>query len=415
MRSVGKPLAPNRMGPRQLKQSLDIRWKPEVSSPNHKILYLSRGGHVSGAQRQLLYLLEGLDRDRFTPLVLCDGGGPFLDRLKDMRIACEQWDCARWRKLKCLFSRYRDAAELTRRVKAEGVSLVHCSDFQFSEYMLRSARGAGVPSVLHVRAPVDRGTARKYRCAEATAIVAISHRVELRLAQQARISQDKIVLIHDAVDPDQFKPRAPGDNGGILRQQYDTGDTLLVGIVGRVEPAKEQLNFVRIAKEVLEETPRATFFIVGEIKDPSYHSEVAEYIRRNGLSERVHFTGRREDIAQIMAGLDVLVSLSGGSVLYEAMMCGVPVLNAWSRRPEESFCVRHLETGFLVSERSIEPVRKTLLEIIADASLRQRIGHNGYVWARQHLAHTTLVENTQNLYERVLAEWTRTRRLPRGE
>ncbi len=384
-----------------------------MSSPNHKILYLSRGGYISGAQRQLLYLLQGLDRNRFTPLVLCTEGGPFLEKLKDMRIACKPWDCARWRKLKSLFSRYRDAANLTKLARSEGVSLVHCSDFQFSEYMLRSARGAGLPSVLHVRAPIDRRTARKYRCDEATVVVAISHRVELRLAQQARIPQDKIVLIHDAVDPDQFKPRASCDNGGVLRQQYHTGDTLLVGIVGRVEPAKEQLNFVRIAREVLRETSKATFFLVGEIKNPSYHSQIVEYIRRNGLSERVHFTGRREDMPQVMAGLDVLVSLSGGSVLYEAMMCEVPVVNAWSRRPEESYCIRHNETGFLVSERSIESVRKVLLEVITDASLRKRIGHDAGVWARKHLAHSTLVESTQDLYDRLLSEGVRNQPLQR--
>lgn len=348
-------------------------------------------------------------------MVLCTEGGPFLETLRNMRVSCRRWDCAHWRKLKSLFSRYRDAANLKTLVKTEGVSLVHCSDFQFSEYLLRSARGAGLPSVLHVRAPIDRRTARKYRCAEATAVVAISHRVEMRLAQQTCIPREKIVLIHDAVDPDLFKPRAPGDNGGILRQQYNTNGTPLVGLVGRVEPAKEQLNFVRIAKEVLEKTPRATFFIVGEIKDASYHAQIVKYIRQSGLSERVHFTGRREDIAQVMAGLDVLVSLSGGSVLYEAMMCGLPVVNAWSRRPEESHCIRHHETGFLVSERSIETVCKVLLEVIADAPLRERIARNGHLWARQHLTHSKLVESTQNLYERLLAEWTRTRPLPRDE
>jgi glycosyltransferase involved in cell wall biosynthesis len=250
---------------------------------------------------------------------------------------------------------------------------------------------------------------------KATAIVAISHRVELRLARQARIPKDKIVLIHDAVDPNLFKPRAPGDEGGVLRQQYDTGDTVLVGIVGRVEPAKEQLNFVRIAREVLRETSRVTFFIIGEIKDSSYHSRIVRYIRRNGLMDRIHFTGRREDMPQVMAGLDVLVSLSGGSVLYEAMMCGIPVVNAWSRRPEESHSVRDHETGFLVSDRSIESVRRVLLELIADASLRQRIGHNAGIWARKHLADSTLVASTQNLYERLLSEWAQKRPLQRNE
>lgn len=377
-----------------------------MSRPNFKILYLCRGGHVSGAQRQLLYLLEGLDRSRFTPLVLCTEGGPFLDDVRNMQVSCAHWKFAHWRKLKSLLARYRDVAHLTRLVQSEGVSLIHCSDFQFGQYMFRSARNAGLPSIMHVRAPIDRRTARKYACSKATAIVAISRRVELRLAQQACLPRDKITLIHDAVDPDLFKPRDPGPNGSILRRQYHAGNTVLVGIVGRVEPAKEQLGFVRIAGEVLQRTPNVTFCIVGEIRDPSYHRHLVRYIRRNGLTERVHFTDRREDMPAVLAGLDVLVSLSGGSVRYEAMMCGVPVICGWSRRPEESYCIRHGETGFLVPDRSIESVRDVLLEVIADASLRERVGRSAGAWARKHLAHSTLVECTQRLYERLLSEWS---------
>ncbi len=375
-----------------------------MSSENRHILYLTRGGHVYGAQRQLLYLLRGLARDRFTPLVLCTEEGDFLQELEALHVPHRLWKCAGWRKLKCLFARYRDAADLSRWVAEEGVSLVHCSDFQFSEYLLRSAAKVGVPSVLHVRAPIDRQTAHKYRCAEATAVVAISRRVELRLAREAGIPADKIVLIHDAVDPNLFRPRDPKSGASILRQQYDTGDAVLIGIIGRVTPAKEQLAFVRIARQVLEKTDRAAFFIIGEIKDASYHAQIVKEIGRAGLAGRVHLTGHREDIAEVLSGLDVLVSLSGGSVRYEAMMCGLPVVCAWSRRPEESVSIRHNETGFLVTERQIEPVTRVLLDLTADPSLRERVGRNARAWAQAHLTDAALVARTQELYERLLNE-----------
>ena len=382
-----------------------------MSSENHRILYLSRGGPVYGAQRQLLYLLSGLNRDRFSPLVLCTEEGPFLKELKDLHVPGMFWDCAGWRKLKHVLSRYRDAADLCRFVKDEGISIVHSSDFQFSEYMLRSARSAGIPSVLHIRAPIDKRTADKYRCALATAVVAISRRVELRLAQTAGIPRDKIVLIHDAVDEDLFQPKNGPSDRGVLRRQYDTGDTVLVGIVGRVEKAKEQLAFVQIAGEILKRTRKATFFVIGEIRDPAYHAQILREMQQNGLVGRVHFTGYREDMPQVLAGLDVLVSLSGGSVRYEAMMCGIPVLCAWSRRPEESHCIRHNETGFLVPDRRIDSVTEVLLDVIADGDLRQRVGRNARAWAQAHLTHSALVATTQTLYERLLSEWT-SRRTP---
>ena len=383
------------------------------ASENCKILYLTRGGHVYGAQRQLLYLLKGLDRDRFTPIVLCTGEGPFLKELEDLRVECMLWKCADWRKLKHVFSRYRDAAYLSRLVRDEGVSIVHSSDFQLAEYMLRSARSAGIPSVLHIRAPIDKRTADKYHCAKATVVVAISRRVELRLAQKAGIPEDKIVLIHDAVDPNLFKPRDPDSDGGILRRQYDVGDTVLVGIIGRVEKAKEQLGFVQIAGKILKKTKKATFFIIGQIKDPSYYARIMRQIRATGLAGRVHFTGHRDDMPEVLAGLDVLVSLSGGSVRYEAMMCGLPVVCAWSRRPEESHCIRHNDTGFLVPDRDINSVSRVLLDVIGDGNLRTRVGHNARAWAQAHLTHSVLVEATQDLYEHLLGEWGRKQALDR--
>jgi glycosyltransferase involved in cell wall biosynthesis len=164
------------------------------------------------------------------------------------------------------------------------------------------------------------------------------------------------------------------------------------------------MGFVRIAREVLQRTPNATFLMIGDIKDQAYSSQIAGFVEAHGLADRIHFTGRREDMPEVLAGLDVLVSLSGGSVRYEAMMCGVPVLCAWSRTAEESYHIRHGETGFLVSERDAGAVADLLVKIIEDSDLRSRIGGNARAWAEQHLSHATLVEETQRLYDRLLGE-----------
>jgi glycosyltransferase involved in cell wall biosynthesis len=373
-----------------------------MSRENHKILYLTKGGDVSGAQRQLLYLLKGLDRKRFTPVVLCTGDGRFVKELQDAGIRYLVRQLAGWRKVKHLFSRYRDAAYVCRLVKSEGVSLVHASDIWLSEYMLRSAEIAGIPSVLHIRAPVDSRTFKKHRCAMASALAPISKRVEMRLCQTAKASKNKIVLIHDAVDANLFKPRDCNSDVGVFRKQYAAGDTVLVGIVGRVEKGKEQLSFVRIAGDILNKTKKAAFLIIGDIKDQSYYSRIAKYIRDNDLLDHVHFTGRRDDMPDVLAGLDVLVSLSGGSVRYEAMMCGITVVCAWSRRTEESYHIRNNETGLLVTRRGPEPLTEVLLKVIEDADLRKRIGANARKWAQDNLNHSLLVASTERLYEDLL-------------
>ena len=376
--------------------------KQDTSRTNHRVLFLSRGGDISGEQRQLLYLLRGLDRDRYTPIVLSTRGGQFQSELQSLGIRHHVHALAGWRKLKNVLKRYRDTAYVRALAAKERISLVHCSDVWLSEYALQSAKHVGVPCILHVRAPLTREQARKRRCHEATYLVTISKRVQMRLVQTRSLPEDRIVMIHDAVDVEVFKPLDPASARNVLHDQYATHGKALIGLVGRVEEAKDQFSFVQIARDVLAQTKQVAFFIIGEIKDRSYYDRVNRYIQNHNLSAHIHFTGRREDIAQVLAGLDILISLTGGSVRYEAMMCGVTVLCAWSRQPEESYHVRHNETGLLVTARSLDAVSRTLLDIIADTATRKRIAANAAIWAREHLGQALLVRDTQYLYERLL-------------
>ncbi len=376
--------------------------KQDTSKTNHRVLFLSRGGDISGEQRQLLYLLRRLDRNRYTPIVLSTRGGQFQDALENLGIRYHVHALAGWRKLKNILRRYRDAAYVKNLAAEERISLVHCSDVWLSEYALLGAKHEGVPCILHVRAPLTREQARKRRCHEATRAVVISKRVQMRLVQTGCLPEDRIILIHDAVDVNVFKPLDRGSDHNVLHDQYGTHGKVLVGLVGRVEPAKDPLSFVKIARDVLARTKQVAFFVIGEIKDQPYYDKIRRYIREHNLSDHIYFTGRREDNAQILAGLDILVSLTGGSVRYEAMMCGVTVLCAWSRQPEESYHIRHNETGLLVTEKSLEAVRETLLNAITDDALRKRLAANAIVWAREHLSEKLLVKETQTLYEQLL-------------
>ncbi len=49
----------------------------------------------------------------------------------------------------------------------------------------------------------------------------------------------------------------------------------------------------------------------------------------------------------VLNSLDVLVSLSGGSVMYEAMSCGLCVVSAGFTKPGESIHLRNGETGIV--------------------------------------------------------------------
>ena len=365
-----------------------------------RILYLSRGGQVCGSQRQIYYVVTNLDRTRYEPIVVCPNGGQFVDQLRNHGITTHVFPLRSWRKFPACAYRYLDAERLCMFARRHEVALVHSSDLWLNGYLIWVAERLKVPSVLHVRTPIRPDEVRKHRCIRATSIIAISQRVKRNLLS-AGIGPEKIVQIDDAVDLEVFRPQGfPAD---VLRRDFSPTGQVLVGVVGRIDPLKRQLAFVQAAERITSDFKRnVTFFVVGEIRSRSYFEKISRFVGKNGLKRRVFFTGRRSDIAEVLSSLDILVSLSGGSVMFEGMACGKPVVSAGFSSNEDSLHIQNGRTGFLVTSGGISELVEVLIRLIDNEELRKQIGKQGRKWAENKLSHVGIVTKTQCLYEQLL-------------
>lgn len=120
-----------------------------------RILYLAHGGSMGGGQRQLLYLIENLDRQVYEPLVVCPKDGRFAAALVQLGVEVFVCPLHPWRKFPAGLYRYWDAERLVTLAKKYEVDLVHSSDLWLSGYMAWIARRLRIPSVLHVRTPIS--------------------------------------------------------------------------------------------------------------------------------------------------------------------------------------------------------------------------------------------------------------------
>ena len=365
-----------------------------------RILFLSRGGRLGGSQRQLHHVVANLDRSRYEPVVVCREGGPFVDLLARAGVEIHVVRLRPWRKFPEGLLRYADGRRLVELARSRRAVLVHSSDLWLSGYLLRVARGLGIPSVLHVRAPKPPRELRKHRCSRPTAVIAISGRVRGNLIQ-AGVPDEKIALIYDAVDLRDFHPdRAAAD---VLRRDFPQARGAMVGIVGRIKDSKRQLSFLRAAQRLVESCRTdVTFFVIGNAHETDYSRRIRHFADQSGLGERVIFTGRRNDLPEVLASLDVLVTLSGGSVMIEAMACGTPVVSAGFTQPGESTIVRDGQTGLLIPPGREGDLDAALARLIEDAALRRRMGRAARQHAEAHYSHVELVAKTQGLYDRLL-------------
>lgn len=139
--------------------------------------------------------------------------------------------------------------------------------------------------------------------------------------------EEKFRIIHNGINLDEF---FPDKNAYLsLRKELKISEsTPVIGLIGRFDPQKNQNTFIKAASILTQMHSDVNFLMAGsgiEWKNPG----LSEQINLAGLAPKFHLLGPREDVPRIMAGLDILASVStyGESfpnVVAEAMACGVP-------------------------------------------------------------------------------------------
>jgi glycosyltransferase involved in cell wall biosynthesis len=363
------------------------------------ILFLSRGGSTGGSQKQLEYLAEDLAQD-YAPIVVCNSKAPFLNALHAKGIETRVLQLRPWRKLRTALVRHMDCGHLIRFARTNRIDLIHCSNLWLSSYSLRAARELDVPAVLHVRTPVTPREVRKHRLTEATALVAISRRVRRNLVD-AGVAAERITVINDAVDLEAFHSSLPESN--VLRRDFPHSGRYLIGLAAHIRPAKGQLEFLQSAAHLCRTWHgKATFFLIGEVHSQTYLAELQKFIADNSLSDQVVFTGNRNDMPEVLQALDIVVSVSGGSIMFEGMACGKCVVSAGFTPSEDAVHLRDGETGILLESNQPKVLASTLRTLLKDPQLRESLGRRARSWVEEKLGRHQMADAVRQLYADLL-------------
>jgi glycosyltransferase involved in cell wall biosynthesis len=204
-------------------------------------------------------------------------------------------------------------------------------------------------------------------------------------------------VVADPVDLDRFHPRMAGDR--IRRELGIGGAEPLIGMIGHLTPWKGHEVFLEIARGVADRMPRARFVVVGgSIYETHGHAGYPETLQQKaaalGLSDRVTFLGIRDDIPDLLAGLDVLVHAPTapepfGRVLAEALAVGRPVVAARCGGIPE--VVEDGVTGTLVRPGDVVAFTASVVRLLEDPAMGRRLGVAGRLRAEARFgieAHT---------------------------
>ena len=154
--------------------------------------------------------------------------------------------------------------------------------------------------------------------------------------------------------------------------------------------------------EVVRCLPKAQLLLVG---NGELRKELEERVRSLGLERHVIFTGWREDAAQLLWGIDLLVmpSLTEGFplVLLEAMADSLPVIaNRTGGIPE---LIRHGQTGRLVEPGNEQQLAEEIVSLLEQPEERVQLGEQGRRRLEENFALQRLVDATDVLYRNLIS------------
>lgn len=158
-------------------------------------------------------------------------------------------------------------------------------------------------------------------CAHAVAAVAGHGREDL-LAKG--IDARKVVVIHNGI-PDADPDSAARER---LRREWQIKpDTVLIGILSRLEPVKGIVDAIEAMALIARECAAARMLIVGI---GTQEAELKRLVKSRGLEDRISFAGFRSDVADCYTAFDIflLPSLSEchSIALLEAMRAARPIV-----------------------------------------------------------------------------------------
>jgi sugar transferase (PEP-CTERM/EpsH1 system associated) len=291
-------------------------------------------------------------------------------------------------------------------------SIVHSRNLAALETVV-PAWAAGVPIRIHGEHGRDQedvaGTRFKHRLIRRAYRPFVSHYVALSgdlagyLANTIGVPGERVTRLCNGVDTQRFRPAAV--RTPIPGCPFLDPDQWIVGTIGRMQTVKAQADLVRAFARAIALDPalksRLRLVLVG---DGPQFGEVAAAVAAAGLGQLVWLPGERNDVADILRGLDcfVLPSLFEGisNVILEAMASGLPVIATAVGGNSE--LIDAGRSGQLVPAADAEAMAQAILSYASSPESARTAGRTARLEAERRFSLEAMMRGYGELYGRLL-------------
>lgn len=360
---------------------------------------------ISGAERHLLVLLDGLRRQDIDArlIILVEPRRPMDDMMTEAQargIPIQRLVIRRHHDLPLLIKIRRTL----RRMKPD---IVHTHLMHADLFGWCGAKLAGIRTVISTRHNDDRFRHHSlwrrispilWRLTSGG--IAISDAIKDFAVQIEGAPEHHITVVHYGME----YRWASDDDIHAARQEIRAElhlppDAMLLGMVCRLVEQKGVPYALEAFQRIGARFPAARLVIVG---DGLMAAELRRLADALGLSDRVHWLGWRGDTDRLIASFDIVLMPSlwegFGLALLEAMSRRVPVIaSRVSAIPE---VVSHGETGILIQPRDAGALADAITRLLNDPPLRKHMGLLGAARLEERFSVRQMVAATIAVYQK---------------
>ena len=305
------------------------------------------------------------------------------------------------------YSMWAQTRRFAAQLRAWDASVIQTHDFYSNVFGMIAGAWARVPVRIAARREIAGLRTPKQQMVEqqvyklAHAIVANSGAVRDGLVREG-VNPRTIEVIYNGLDLSRVEPRGMSREG-MLSALGLPSEKRWVTIVANLRHAvKDHPTFLRAAQQVHHQFPDAAFAIAGEGELLPEMRDLAAIL---GIGESVHFLGRCQNVADLLAISDVCVLSSqwegfSNSVL-EYMAAGKPVVATQCGGTPEA--ISEGETGYMVPVQDYAAMADRIIALLSDPEKARRMGERGRQVVEQKFSCAAQLRNTEELYARLLS------------
>ncbi len=356
----------------------------------------------AGTEKQLLYLLNGLNRDKVTPYLVCFYQSEWM-KTQTFNFPIYYLNLRSFFSPD-IFKAYRLFKKLHQQQRFDIVQTFFKDGNMFGTV---AAHFAKVPAVVSSRRNIGywhnkiQISILRFLESRTTHFLANSQAAVDMTIEIEKANKDKFKIIYNGLDLKKFQSTDQTQRENKRNEWKCSNTDIIIGTVANLRPVKRLHTVVEAAKALIPQYQNLKFIFIGEGPDrESLESLISQY----NLSEYFLLPGSSQEIPSVLAAFDIALLTSSNesfsNSLIEYMASNLPI--AATRVGGNSEAITHNETGLLYELEDKNGLTNSLKFILDNKEKSQSIADKAKEKAFTEYSIEKMILNHEEYYREIV-------------